>query len=108
MKYKELPAFETNEFKVGDHVRLYGVSGSFDGTITTVGKELIVIRGDVQLTGHFKQFRKLEEVTPREYIRYIDEFGNLYKSGESYYFNGTEFMITEPTKRIKLREVLEE
>jgi len=75
MKYKELPAFETNEFKVGDRIRAYGVlvDGHIDDIVTGICKitkdHLMVdtIDNVYYSSPHFKQCRKLVEVEPREW-----------------------------------------
>ena len=67
MKYREHAAFETNEFKSGDLVRIYDamVVGNFRTDAVTV------VKGDLIYTGaqsyHFKQCRKVEEIKPREW-----------------------------------------
>ncbi len=109
MKYKELPAFETNEFKEGDKVNLYDKLGILVGEITDISGDYIRFMSTGRnYERHFKQFRKLEEIQPREYIRYIDEFGNLYKYDDTSCFARTESVRAGATKRIKLREVLED
>ncbi len=81
MKYKELPAFETNEFQRGDKFighsarDIHQFTCIDDGTISDVTTEkLDVITGE-RVDGnstfrqlfHFRQCIKLEPVEPREY-----------------------------------------
>jgi hypothetical protein len=65
-KYKELPAFETNEFKVGDRVRFYEDCDANEGEVVHVSMNVIEVHG-INYGIHFKQCRKLEEVKPREF-----------------------------------------
>jgi hypothetical protein len=84
MKYKELAAFKTNEFKVGDMVRVYDYF-PYEALIVEMfndnGEGILKVQfedpSSVKLRStrgvHFKQCRKLEEVIPREFWINPDE-----------------------------------
>ncbi|HEY5688552.1 MAG TPA: hypothetical protein VIS27_09640 [Yeosuana sp.] len=106
-KYKELPAFETNEFKVGDKVICYdsAVVVSVIHTVTKVFPTSIILSpGPEEYKGmdmNFKQCRKLEEIKPREYSVNIDAItGNIVGPFSS--LNSDNF------KTIKVREVMDD
>ncbi len=76
-KYKELPAFETNEFKIGDKVAVYNMGISFICTVERIMGEMVYCLPENRMHMYecklgrdiynFKQCRKLEENKPREY-----------------------------------------
>jgi hypothetical protein len=74
MKFKELPAFETNEFKVGDRVKVYTENGILLGIVSSdrnKGYHYVFILKDgteEEVEFHFKQCRNLEPVKPREFL----------------------------------------
>jgi hypothetical protein len=61
MKYKELPPFENNEFKVGDVIVVYDSHYTEDAArVTKIKDDIIWCSGSIGF--HFKQCRKLEEI----------------------------------------------
>lgn len=103
MKYRELPASEVNDFKVGDWVRVYqnyGV-GTEDYTIKEVHIDFISVKDITKPMYHWKACRKLVPVEPREWTITICEDGTLSK--------GTPFAknIYNYSETIRVREVLE-
>lgn len=77
-KYKELPAFETNEFKVGDKVKCFDTctnSVVINEVYRTISN-YIEIRPENYLAGievHISCCRKLEEIKPREFAIGLEE-----------------------------------
>lgn len=103
-KYRELPAFETNEFKVGDNVHVYGCSSVKDGVLLKIrhiySTAYMEARDseDILHVVHFKQCRKLEEIKPRIFWAY-----------ELYHYNPNEDLDpcdTHSPRAIKVQEVL--
>lgn len=75
MKYKELPLDESkgNPFKVGDRVRIYDHSNTYEGYIKCINdnQNVVVIVNEAtsgRVAGHWKQCRKLEIDNPREWF----------------------------------------
>lgn len=72
MRYKELPAFEKNEFDEGDTVNVYmqGNSKPYETYVLPVQnyqeKDMVKVSGHTTLV-HYKQCRKLEPMKPREW-----------------------------------------
>lgn len=106
MKYKELPAFETNDFIVGDTVHYYNNESMQEFVVSKISRELLILGKtdyhsfDLQLA-HYKQCRKLVEVkpqVPREIELYYDK-----KSGHYFQVRGNGNFET-----IKFREVIED
>lgn len=111
-KYVEQPAFETNEFKAGDNVRIY-IPRSNSPLIKKSGvedTEVMMIDGDyllLKLTNHFtddvkahfKACRLLKEVKPREF--WLDFDNNTFYEHP----HGSKFSVR--LSLIKVREVLE-
>jgi len=115
-KYKELPAFETNEFKVGDMVAVYGcpsVTGSYHtGShhdvvhIAEEGEILVGTELNPRLGFHFKQCRKLVEVEPREW--WLNPVSKTYVvAGEIIEYKNDDG-VPNLAAWIKVREVIEE
>lgn len=105
-KYKELPAFETNEFKAGDAVAFYRNCGRAIGEIKDICDdrlEVIYERGNGYnscTSVHFKQCRKLEEIKPREF--YLHLWGSSIFTQEECAERGIA-----TSNLIKVREVIE-
>jgi hypothetical protein len=103
-KYKELAAFKTNEFKIGDMVRAYELSfrtGYVEGKILNIkGDEICFSIPDMPLVFHFKQCRKLEEVKPREFWTY-----RVYLQDPS---SNEGALLRVLDEAIKVREVLDD
>lgn len=96
-KFKELPAFETNEFKVGDWIICYDseVSNGIQ-EIIDISKDSILLKNYLHWV-NFRTCRKLEEVKAREF--WIDPGMFAYEYLPPH---------LSPNKFIKVREVLEE
>lgn len=127
MKYKELPAFETNEFKKEDLVHIYHSLNDVKLTewihgpqkVSKLEKDYVFFDGPFGY--HFKQCRKLEEIKPREF--YVKEVSISYtistsdspklgwnmSSIESKNITNNFIEISEIPKEgyIKVREVIE-
>ena len=103
MKYKELPAFETNEFKVGDLVKCYDSEVSDDNEIIEVIVADKIYLKNYTYSAHFKTCRKLEEIKPREFwiVGREDEF-YVYENEPK------DITLSEGFKKIRVREVLED
>lgn len=108
-KYKELPAFETNEFKVGDIVNCYCEQKThieIPVKCLLVDKDYLLIEDRTyQIIAHFKQCRKLVKVEPREFW--------LVFSHEHNYSNPSvypceQIIAHKGAWQIKVREVLDE
>jgi len=103
MKYKELPAFETNEFKVGDKVKVYNSEGHFTAFVSEIMLNKEFLRLETRtLPVHFKQCRKLEEIKPREF--WVDLLENKLLPIE-YEKRNKDF---SKSGYIKVREVIED
>ncbi|HEY5688551.1 MAG TPA: hypothetical protein VIS27_09635 [Yeosuana sp.] len=111
-KYKELPAFETNEFKVGDKVAFYRKCGKAIGEITSRSTNNLCIKYESRdkntcmTETHFKQCRKLEEVKPREFNVIVTEDGEIITAPSHALPNFT--FNNKPVTYIKVREVLDD
>lgn len=75
----EQPAFETNDFKVGDMVRVYGTDYIFIGKIdmhVVEGQDMIHVQGKTEDSisdyFHFKQCRLLKKKPPDIYYATAD------------------------------------
>lgn len=103
MKYKELPAFESNEFKVGDLINIYSPEPLQINRISKIYQDLIIVENS--LSGccmfHFKQCRKLVPIEAREWEVWIDCYGDLFDNPKDLYYD-------KKAKKIKVREVLED
>lgn len=113
IKYKELPAFETNEFKKGDRIKVYGIQDTnYIICVVEDSKEYVVsfqpsIKG--QYYAHFKQCRKLEEIKPKEYwinTNWSDMF--LSRNSHSPEFIKNCISLREIKEWTLFREVIEE
>lgn len=109
MNLKELPAFEINEFKVGDRVRVYDSQCLNDdriGIVEEVDEDEVVVKIVDYEPGYnynFKQCRKLEEVILYNYI-YRTPKGNLQEtnfSSRSWDFMSENELIQTETKILK-------
>lgn len=99
MKYKEQPAFEKNDFKVGDYVRVYDEQYQFDCAISAINDCFVSFNTTRKL--HFKQCRLLLPVKPREFY--------LIRDCEDDTFGILEEKPNNVWKEIvKVREVLED
>jgi hypothetical protein len=101
----ECPAFETNEFKVGDRVRVYRYHGGAeigDALVTHV-KNDDVEYGDYG--AHFKQCRLLKKREAREWWVHTADFESNKKSIPMWYEKWK--MDDFPGKWIKVREVID-
>lgn len=109
-KYKELPAFETNEFKVGDLVKVYVGTDIFQTRVLEIRRDHFVIIEDSEDRGydiaHFKQCRKLEEIKPREFNVIVTEDGEIITAPSHALPNFT--FNNKPVTYIKVREVLDD
>lgn len=110
-KYRELPAFEKNEFNEGDLVNCYNApSGSlpFVLKITGIFQDFIYgdlpdsKEGDESIGAHFKACRKLEELKPREWEVYLDKQGTIIS------YNAMKDFCWNDVKTIRVREILDE
>lgn len=117
-KFRELPAFETNEFKVGDRIKCYDsvVPENHSGYFVK-DKEGSFVSFECRIgsthcfRAHFKQCRKLEEVKPREfYLRTIPVYHPITKEYiyEYYSINDCNKPEEFSEEYIKVREVMEE
>lgn len=103
MKYIEFQAFDTNQFQVGDKVRVYHSPYNVtDATVTEVQGDALLARKDPskktqEIFAHFKQCRRLEEMKPREWL--------IYRT-KSHEFT-TDQTIEHYLPAIKVIEVLE-
>jgi hypothetical protein len=91
MKYKELPAFETNEFKVGDRVKVYMSPEPYIGLITEIENDLLEVIAfycNEHTFEHFRQCRKLEEIKPREFWVHRDCVNNIFGQLPLRYYGG--------------------
>lgn len=75
MQYIEQPAFETNEFKMGDKVRIYVATNTIDDEVLKLYDQFIVIdfADGVQKHYHFKQCRLLKKRETREWWLRTDQ-----------------------------------
>lgn len=98
-KYRELPAFETNEFRIGDIINVYIDSGNpFKEEVLNVRNNLVKTSANKVI--HFKSLRKLEEIKGR--LFWIKDSPNGRVSVNT--------MVSEENESgdwIKVREVLE-
>jgi hypothetical protein len=107
-KYKELPAFETNEFKVGDLINVYIGHYLYKVRVTRTHEYLVFFSGADTENGeglaHFKQCRKLEEIKPREFFIDLRTYRSTDVIPSEYSPNpwGPDMRV------IKVREVLED
>ncbi len=106
MKYKEMPEFETNEFKVGNHVAFYRKSGRTEGEVQCVHGDIVEIMYGETLAKsmtkvHFKQCRLLKEMNPREFYLVVDDRGRFYWGSQS-------LSDVRDYVHIKVREILED
>ncbi len=101
MKYIEQPAFETNEFKVGDSIMIYDPVGVCKATVYNSKNDIVSVTFD-NGTGfayyHFKQCRLLLPTKPREWLVSIDKKRNRISCD----------IYNTPGPLIKVREVLED
>ncbi len=102
MKYKELPAFETNEFEIGDKIKCYDSCTNTEQkhSIVRIIKDFVEIETQEFISGievHFSTCRKLEPVKPREWTVWIQD-GDIQSRNPF-------IPIKDP---IKVREVIEE
>lgn len=115
MKYKELDASPTNDFKVGDRVRVYGKGNEFvDGDVFGVGNPIIQVRharsgqnDDYYDFWHWKACRKLEEAYQRKprdwWIAFERREGDFFKIET----NEPENIDRKIFEVVRVREVLE-
>lgn len=109
MKYIEQPAFETNEFKIGDKINIYESSpeGSAtllkERTVDFVGKNRIVGVQEESRNFHFKQCRLLLPAKPREFTLFKDKKHNKY-----YSLEGRQSPQCRWDEVIRVKEVLED
>lgn len=54
---KELPAFSTNKFEVGDIIKIYRSSKTFISTVESIDGDIVIVTDGYQY--HFKQCRFL-------------------------------------------------
>jgi hypothetical protein len=120
-KYKELPAFETNEFKVGDRVKVYMSPEPYIGLITEIEDSFLKIEAvdyNEHTFEHFKQCRKLEEIKPREFWVHRDCVNNIFGQLPLRYYGspprfGSAVIATyvdKPDRKeyIRVQEILED
>lgn len=107
-KYKELPAFETNEFNVDDIINVYNVNRQIKSIIRVINGYHIIVDStngeDIRQQVHFKQCRKLEEIEPLEWIVtqvYTQHGLGIASEGIN------ERLDSYSSKKIKVREVIE-
>lgn len=111
-KYIEQPAFEKNEFEVGDSVRVYLSSSKvLEGNVSFVcGRDLVGVSDE---NFHFKQCRLLKEVKPREFWIREQNVEDLL-NGKYVYGEGATISkdsacnLQGDGPYIKFREVLED
>lgn len=100
-KYKELPAFETNEFKAGDVINVYVDYNTIHKvTVNNSFGDYLDFGAELYGRYHFKQCRKLEEVKPREFWIYSAYDHNPDEHPDP---RGVRY-----PKAFKVREVLDE
>lgn len=116
-KYKELPLFETNEFKVGDEVKVYDSSMDKNKiyVVQFVGPSLVQLQGYGFF--NFQVCRKLEEIKAREFWIPKDSLDELFNRKFTDWY-GREKLCDQymtPIDRtkynkdyIKVREVLDD
>lgn len=112
VKYKELPASETNTFLVGQKVKVYHGHHHIQGNVNNVSGEFVYVTEDGFYSAHsdspfhFRQCRKLEAIQPKEFYIKITKRSNgqldlLEVVPVNEAFNPKD-------KYIKVREVLPE
>lgn len=103
LKYTEQPAFETNEFKVGDKIKVYDGLDVFEETVKAyISEEFIEVEDGLEYS--FKQCRLLLPTKPREFWVLIN-----YSGKASYVTEKLEELAEyENHSIVKVREVLED
>ncbi len=105
MKYKELDAFETNEFKRGDKVNIYNDGRVFIYFVVNVRNDIVIAAYKVDISEamtsefHFRQCRKLEEIKPREWLVRTD--------GQFSQFITSDLGMCPSKYTFRVREILE-
>lgn len=102
MKYKELPAFEINQFQKGDRARVYRGDKQEDVIVEEIrvnGMLLLRSKDIYDSFAHFKQCRKLEELKPREWTVFLTKDGRITSAGALNFCEA---------KWLRVREVLED
>lgn len=97
-EYEELDPFKTNEFQVGDLVRVFTVGKSgekpiketIQGTVEKVDGDFILLGGEDYL---FYQARKLREIGPK--LFWFKALGKTINGRESYHV--IDFDPRDPT-----------
>ena len=105
MKYRELPASETNDFEVGDRVRVYNWASSLVIKVEKVNDDWVesYTPADNNLYKfHFKQCRKLVEEKPRQWV--LCQVCNVL--GETTKITNCKSWCVNP-RLIRLQEVLQ-